>query len=115
MTLQELFYGTFIPPEGAAIRSHRIGLSGGRHYMPPPPKNAHLDKNGLNATERVVLKELSKKGKTTSSAELSKTLKMTRNHCSIILGELFKKGFVTRYKVQANGTRFFMYRSKEQS
>ena len=112
--LQEILFGTFTPPADAKSRVHKIGLSGGRPYIPPPPKPSGLDKDGLNATEKVVFKALQKKHKTLSSAELSGIVRMTRNHCSIILHSLFQKGLVTRYKVCQNSTRFFMYELKEQ-
>lgn len=112
--LQEILFGTFEPPENAKSRIHKIGLSGGRPYIPPVPRPSSLDKDGLGATEKVVLKALQKKHKTLSSAELSKIVRMTRNHCSIILNSLFQKGLVTRYKVSQNSTRFFMYELKDQ-
>lgn len=113
LTLQEILYGTWVPPESTKVRSHRIGMSGGHRYIAPKPRNSTRDESGLNKSERAVLKALQKCKGYASAADVAVKAKMTRNHCQIILSSLHKAGKALRYKVSGNGTRYFMYCIKE--
>lgn len=114
MTLQEIFYGSFVPPPEVPSRIHKIGISGGHRYVEPPPRPSSKDKSGLNATERVIMFAVKNSSEPISSVDVASKTRMNANHCSIVLRGLFDKKIVDRVKVCRNGTRFFLYTAKEQ-
>lgn len=114
--LQKIFYGEFIPPTECNVRKHRIGLAGGHRYAPPPKPIVVTQRErngGLNLSEKKMLDFVAKAGKETNAVEAMAKLKMTRNHCGILLSKLFELGHLKRYKVKYKGTRMYMYSLKE--
>ena len=116
MMLQTILFGTFVPPENTTVRTHRLGLGGGQSYVPPKARGSStVDATGMNRSERAVFAAIKKFDKYVPAAEVAKKAKLSRNHCQIILAGLFKLGKVTRYKVSANGTRYYMYQAKDKA
>lgn len=116
--LQKIFYGDFVPPKEVDVRKHRIGLSGGHRYIPPakPMIVTQRERNGgLNLSEKKMLDYVTKVGKETNAVEAMAKLKMTRNHCGILLTKLFELGYLKRHKIKYKGTRMYMYSLKEKS
>lgn len=113
MTLQEILYGTWTPPEKTNKRSHRIGFDNGYKYTPPKiaPRCVKID--DMNNAQRAMYERLKHQVRHVSAADMGKKMKITTNHAGILLGELFKLGKVTRYRETANGTRYFMYEAKK--
>lgn len=75
-------------------------------YRPAPPK-----KDELNFGQKELLKMINKGLLVTGDSAAKKT-NWTRNHCSMILTSLHKKGLVSRYKESAKGTRWYVYKQK---
>ena len=114
MTLQEILFGTFVPPESQGRITHRIGLSGGKSYEPTPDKRM-FRQDGMNKAQFTMYERLKHQVREVTAVDMGKKLKITTNHAGILLGELFKLGKVTRKRVCGNGTRYFLYRIKETS
>lgn len=115
--LQKIFYGEFIPPQEINVRKHRIGLAGGHRYIPPvkPLIVRQREKNGgLNLSEKKMLDFVKRIGRETNAVEAMEKLKMTRNHCGILLTKLFELGHLKRHRVKYKGTRMYMYSLKEE-
>ena len=112
-----MFYGTFVPPENAASRIHRIGLTGGTRYEPPkkwaydPTRPVH---ESLPPSADVLFNLLKKQKDYVSALEIYRKTKWTKNHCSIIMAELFKHGLLERFKARRNKTQIYLYKVKEQ-
>ena len=115
MNLQEILFGTFVPPE-APSRTHRIGFASNHRYVPPKPKVSNLQaRDKTNPGQARVLKAVQQATKPVTSVDVSEVTKMTRNHCGILLGQLFKEGLVQRVKCTKGSTRFYRYTAKESS
>ena len=113
MNLQEILFGTFIPPE-APSRTHRIGFASNYRYTPPKPKVCNRPvRDKSNTSQQIILKAVKQAGVPVTSVDVSLITKMTRNHCGIILGQLFNLGLVKRVKCTAGSTRFYKYTVKE--
>ena len=116
MNLTELFYGTFVPPPVTKTRRHNFGLTGGSGYVPPKPKLS--ERKDLTAEQKLlgsykkIFAVLKNQKKPMCSAEMEKKVPWTRNHCSIIMLGLWKRGMATRFKVIRNGTAVYMYSAK---
>lgn len=76
-------------------------------YRPAPPK-----KDELNFGQKEIMKMINKGLLVTGDSAAKKTC-WTRNHCSMILTSLYKKGLVKRYKESGNGTRWYVYKKLE--
>lgn len=120
MTLQEILYGAFEPPKAIKTTTHRIGFAGSSRYIAPSNpvtiRKMERKKNpsALNPSEERLLKLLKQQVKPVSAVDLEKKLPWTRNHCSIILTAVFKKGFLNRVRISRNGTRLFLYTVKKE-
>lgn len=112
--LQEILFGAFIPPQEFDTRTHKFGFVGEPRYVDKKPGSTR-DKTGLNNSERKVFAAAARCAKPVSAAHVAKKVKMTRNHCGMVLGQLFKMGLLTRYKVRENGTGLYMYSVKKDS
>ena len=113
MNLQEILFGTFVPPE-APSRTHRIGFASNHRYVPPKPKVCNIpQRDKTNPGQARVLKAVQQATKPVTSVDVSEVTKMTRNHCGILLGQLFKEGLVKRVKCTKGSTRFYKYTAKE--
>lgn len=112
MTLQEILFGTWMPPEHTNSKIHLVGISGGQRYKPVIDKRTQKIE-GMNRAQNAMFERLKKQIREVSAADMGKKMKITTNHAGILLGELFKLGKVTRRRVSGNGTRFFMYKIKE--
>lgn len=112
MLLQEMFYGTFVPPEVSQTRSHRIGFASKFRYVEPKVKEPK-PKSESNPSEQVVYKAVCRAKKPMTSDDVAKKVGMTRNHCGMILHSLFQKGLVSRSKEKVGRTRLYIYTLKE--
>lgn len=110
--LQTILYGDFTPPPELGSRVHRIGLAGIRRYEPPKPR-AKVDRTDSKRSEERVLKAVKAAGVPVTSVEVAAKVRMTRNHCGIVLGKLFEQGLLKRTKHIKPGTRFFKYTAVE--
>lgn len=114
--LQEILFGTFVPPE-APTRSHRIGFANVSKYTPPPKRvyvsNRNVkDPTKLAGSKKIIFDLIKKHGTYVSASMIAKEVNMTRNFCSIMMADLCKMKMLTRIKKQANGTRLYVYRVK---
>lgn len=118
MNLTEMFYGKFVPPLAINIRKHKVGLLGGAPYVPPKKVQkiieAKSSKDLLTPAAKKMLKILRQQVDYISCCEMEKKCGYTRNHCNIILCSLYKAGFATRMKKTKPGTRYYVYKAKEQ-
>lgn len=118
MTLQEILFGTFVPPQSVKDTVHRIGFSNGEPYV-APTKRIYVstrdvkDPNLLAGSKLEIYKILKHQVKPVPASVIEKKTQYSRNHCSIIMAELFKMGMLTRKKIHANGTRYYVYEVKK--
>lgn len=118
MTLQEILYGTWMPPEHKKTTTHRIGFSSAHRYEPPKvreyikvtPTNASKE---LTGAKKKIFALLKQQVKPISAPQLSKKVPYAQSHCSIVLTELFKLDLLERVKMYGNGTRYYMYSVKK--
>lgn len=109
MTLQEILFGSFTPPD-APSRTHRIGFASAHRYVPPKPKVSNLQpRDKTNPGQARVLKAVRAAGVPVTSVDVSLKTKMTRNHCGILLGQLYNKGLLKRARFSKGSTRFYKY------
>lgn len=111
MTLQEILYGTWLPPENTKTRRNIVGMTEGARYE-EPKKRFYKTIDGLGRTEHKVYCELQRHKKPISANELGELLGMTRENCSIVLTSLHKKGITERRKVENGSVRFYVYKAK---
>lgn len=118
MNLTELFYGTFVPPKASNVRRHNFGLTGGARYEPPvKPLSQRFDlppEQRLAGSYKKIYNLLKAQVKPISSADMAKKTAWSRNHCSIALATLTKRGLCKRYKVKQAGTAVYMYYFKKE-
>lgn len=114
--LQEILYGTFVPPETTQTRSHRIGFASSFHYVEPSKRVytstqtlREKDPNHKSPSQEKIYKIMLKATEPLTPMDVAKKTKLTRNFCSIILATLVKDGFAKRTKLKANKTRFYAY------
>ena len=113
MNLQEILFGTFVPPEIPG-RTHRIGFTSIYRYTPPKPRVHNRPVRDKSKTsEEIILKAVKDAGVPVTSVDISIAIKMTRNHCGIILGQLFKEGLVNRVRCTKGSVRFYKYTAKD--
>lgn len=116
MNLTEIFFGTFVPPVASKVRRHNFGLTGGARYEPPvTPLSKRFDlppEQRLAGSYKKIYAVLKAQKKPLNSAEMEKKVPWSRNHCSIIMMELCKRGLATRYKTIVKGTAVYMYSAK---
>lgn len=113
MTLQEILYGTWMPPEQTAQRiTHRIGLTGGARYQ-EPTKRIYKSPDGLGKTEAKIYEELKRHTKALSANALAELLGISRENCSIVLTALHKKGYTSRGKIEEGSVRYYVYLAKD--
>lgn len=108
-------------PKAPVTRSIRI-LFADRVYVEPTPSKAKYipikhravapKKDELNFSQKKILKMVNKGELVTGDSAAQKT-SWSRNHCSMILTSLFKKGLVKRHKESGNGTRWYVYKKME--
>lgn len=116
MELMNMFYPPFVAPKVIRSIIHRAGFSGHSPYVPPlKNEREKADPNAPTKTELKALSVMRKKSKPMTSVSLAPLMGMTRNHCGILLGALFKKGLVTRVKQTKPGTRYYVYSVKDQA
>lgn len=77
-----------------------------------PKRSAEPVKTSLSESEKIILK-LVNKGRAVTGVTAAAATKWTRNHCSMILTALYKKGLVRRHKAKGNHTRWYVYTKKE--
>lgn len=112
MTLQEILFGTYTPP-CTSSRVHRIGFAGSERYRQVIDQRKFKTADGMNRAQLTMYERLKKQVRYVSADDMGRKMKMTRNHAGMLLGQLFKQGKATRYKVSANGTRLYMYQAKD--
>lgn len=81
-------------------------------FVPKKHRPAPEKKDELNFSQKKILKMVNYGGLVTGDSAAQKT-NWTRNHCSMILTSLYKKGLVKRYKEKGNGTRWYVYKKLE--
>ena len=115
--LMEMFYPRFQPPKETGHRVHRSAFAGLPRFIEPkkPHGRPKRDENALCPSEERAYNILWRKGKAMTSNELAPLMKMTTNHCGILLTSLYKKGKLSRVKYSKPGTRFYRYTVKEES
>jgi hypothetical protein len=117
MTLQEILYGTWMPPEHQNTTTHRIGFASSHRYEPPKvrqyvkvtPTNANKELTGAKKKIFAIMKQ---QVKPISAFEMAKKVVYSQSHCSIALTELFKLDLLERKKMHGNGTRYYLYSVK---
>jgi hypothetical protein len=118
MNLTELFYGKFVPPTVAKVRKHKVGLLDGNRYKPPKKvqkiMQAKSPEDLLTPAAKKMLKILRQQKDYISCLDMELKCGYTRNHCNIILCSLYKAGFASRIKKTKPGTRYYIYKAKEQ-
>jgi predicted transcriptional regulator len=112
MLLQTILFGDFVPPMEVSSRKHFIGFEGGKKYVPNPDQR-RKQISGMSAGLWKCYDCLRKQKKHVSAVEMGKKMKVTTNHAGLLLSQLHKLGKAVRYKVSANGTRYYMYLAKE--
>jgi hypothetical protein len=112
MTLQEILYGKWTPPENTYSRPHRIGLSGGSRYT-QPSKRTFKDTDGLGVTEKKVFDILKKYNDFVPVSVLAKEAKISKPNCSLVMTHLHKKGYTHRRFEQKPSVRYYVYMAKE--
>ena len=114
MNLTELLFGKFVPPVTTSGFVHRIGFAGSSPYVPTyRERKQRLPKEKqITESAQKIYKILTQQTKPISAAEMEKKTPWTRNHCNMIMCQLFKEGLATRYKEKGAGTRWYMYSAK---
>lgn len=116
MNLTELFYGTFVPPAVTKTRRHFFGLTGGARYQPPASRLSQCTdlppEKRLEGSYKKIYAVLKCQKNPICSVAMEKKTPWTRNHCSIILMNLWKRGLADRFKITRNGTAVYMYSAK---
>lgn len=111
--LESIFFGEFIPPKDAKVRSHRIGLHSNVFRYVPPTKAVREKRESSDASANLVLEALAKLGNSATSVDIAQLVDMTRNHCGIILTKLYRKNVLNRKKKVIGNVRLFVYSLKE--
>ena len=99
-------------PDAPITNRHRIGFHNQPKYIPPKERQR---KPQDRTTERQcrVWAVLIKQKEPVCAADLCAKVGYTRNHCSIVLTELFRSGKVNRIAQRVGKTRSFFYTVKE--
>ena len=114
MNLQEIFYGTFVPPISTKSVIHKIGLSSNSNrYVPPTQKPEKQKKEHKSSLK--VLQIMQKIKHPMSPMDMSKKTNWTRNHCNIIMCALWKQKLLKRHMVKKGNTRNYIYELVETS
>ena len=79
--------------------------------VPIKPKKV-VSKDGLNDSQRVILKIVNK-GKPVTGTTVAAETRWTQNHCSMVLTSLYKLGLIRRWQDKGNHTRWYVYMKKE--
>lgn len=111
MNLQQLLIGTFVPPPVVSSRLHSCGFASEPRYE-PPIERPKRDTAAFNNQELAVLKVVTELGRHAAAHEIGEQLGLNRNHCSMILSSLFKKGVVLRFTKRIGSVKFYMYKAK---
>lgn len=111
--LESIFFGEFVPPKDAKVRSHRIGLHSNVFRYVPPTKAVREKREGSDASANLVLEAVAKLGNSATSVDIAQLVDMTRNHCGIILTKLYRKNVLNRKKKVIGNVRLFVYSLKE--
>lgn len=112
--LQEILFGTFVPPPVIDTRCHQFGLVGMPRYV-SPQKTSNRDASGLSNSEKLVLEATKASEIPVSAVSMTKMVKMTKSHCGMVLCSLYKMGLLTRNKVRQNRTCVYVYSIKQRS
>mgnify|MGYP006280103303 CR=1 FL=1 len=83
-----------------------------KKFVPIKHRKPEAKKDALSTSETLILKMVNRGGDVTGASAASKT-RFTRNHCSMILTALFKKGLIKRRKDKGGGTRWYVYTKLE--
>ena len=106
-------------PDAPTTKAHRIGFAGVDRYVPPKPRELpHQEaktKDTLSGSKKIILNIIKRQNRPVPASVVEKKTQFTRNHCSIIMAELYKLGFVTRKKYHSNGTRMYLYEAKDKT
>lgn len=117
MILQEILFGTFTPPQANRSMVHRIGFASEKRYTAPQKVRIYqkvVSKETLMGSRKRIYEMIKRAKDYISSNDLGKKANYTRNHCSIICTSLFKLGLVERKLIRENGTRYYLYKVKDE-
>ena len=104
-------------PSAPITRSIRILFAERKAIEPQPSKQKYIPvkyraappkKSELSYGQKIMLDIVNSNDKVTGDSA-TKITGWTRNHNSMILTSLHKKGLVRRYKASGGGTRWFVY------
>lgn len=112
--LENILFGSFVPPKDAPVRSHRIGLTSTKFRYSPPRKTIRAPKTSQCSSETIILDAIKKCNGSATSVDIAKIVDMTRNHCGIILTKLYRKNALNRRKAVVKNIRIFVYSLKEE-
>ena len=116
MTLQQILFGTFTPPQ---VKStiHRIGFASEKRYEPPKEKVVvkpkKPNKNTIMGSRKQIYNIIKRRKVPVCAADIMDEAGYTRNHCSIICTALFRLGLVNRNLVREGNTKTYFYTVKE--
>lgn len=110
--LENILFGSFVPPKEESVRSHRIGLTSTKYRYSPPRKTIRVAKNSRCSSETIILDAIKKCNGSATSVDIAKIVDMTRNHCGIILTKLYRKSVLNRRKTVIKNIRIFVYSFK---
>lgn len=113
--LMDMFYSRPMLPEGKG-RVHRSAFAGEPRFIETKKhERKRKDPDAMTATEEKAYNILWRKQKPMTSVELAPLMKMTKNHCGILLTSLYRKGKLNRVQYKKPGTRYYRYTVKEES
>lgn len=117
MLLQQILFGTWTPPQASRSMIHRIGFASESRYTPPKKVRIYhkvVSKETLMGSRKLIYDMIKRRNEYVSANDIGKKANYTRNHCSIICTSLFKLGLVERKLIRENGTRYYLYKVKDE-
>lgn len=96
---------------------HRIGFASENRYTPPAKVRIYqkvVSKETLMGSRKRIYEMIKRWNEYVSANDIGKKANYTRNHCSIICTSLFKLGLVERKMIRENGTRYYLYKVKDE-
>ena len=108
MLLEQILFGSFVPPASSMSRVHRIGFDSCLKYTTPRKKI--IEKRvTCNNSEKIILGIMKRSKKPMLPVDMEKRTAWTRNHCNIVMATLVKKGMLKRNKISLGNTRSYVY------
>jgi hypothetical protein len=105
--LQDILFGSFVPPTATKSRVHRIGFDSITRYKPPTVRIYKTEK--ITNSEKRILEIMKRSKKPMFPLEMEKKTPWTRNHCNIVMASLVKKGLLRRHKMMHEARMTYVY------